>query len=199
MDRVAQDSRVHTTPILAELAERCDIIAVLQPSASDAAKVVAELAASVRAGTMLLDLSASHPTATRRLAAELSDRSVHLLDAALLGTEQAAHDGVLTFLTGGAEAVLAEVQPYFDRLVRFFAQALSEPGTPLAALLGAVAEAGPDAAGRLGRGGEERNRADAAGNDAGRPERVSRRRTALEIAASLGGEFGVTCPLMRLR
>ena len=61
---------------------------------------------------------ASHPAETRRLAAELSDRSVHLLDAALLGTELAARDGSLTILVGGAASVLGEAEPYLAHLGR---------------------------------------------------------------------------------
>jgi len=196
MDRTEHDSRVHTTPILAELADRCDVIAVLQPSASDAKRVIAELGASVRSGTMLLDLSASHPAETRRVAAELSDRSVHLLDAALLGTEQAADEGALIILAGGAEAVLAEVQPYLDRLGTVVRTGTIGTGHSLAALLGAVAAAGPQALDEARLIAEKSGIETAQLNQLLAVQMGQPSGDGLEIAVSLGGELGVELPLI---
>ncbi len=196
VDMVERDIHVHTTPVLAELAERCDVIAVLRPTAADAKKTISDLAASVRGGTMLLDLGASHPAETRRLAAELSDRSVHLLDAALLGTELAARDGSLTILVGGAASVLGEAEPYLAHLGTIIRTGPIGTGHTLAALLGAAAAAGPDAL------EEARALAEKSGlppalldelmaSGAARPTADS-----LEIAATLGAAAGLEVPLI---
>ncbi len=195
MDKVEHDARVHTTPLPAELAERCDMIVVLQPSAAEAEAAVADLAARACAGTMLLDLSASHPAATRRLAAELSDRSVHLLDAVLLGTEGAAEQGGLTILAGGAEAVLAEARPYLEPLGTVIRAGAIGTGHALAALLGAVA-ASPEAADEAAR------IADASGIDPALLARLSAAGLArpsadgVEIALALGSEARMETPAL---
>ncbi|MBV9653490.1 MAG: NAD(P)-dependent oxidoreductase, partial [Acetobacteraceae bacterium] len=137
IDQAQGRGEVHTTPILAELAERCDMVAVLRPTASEAGATIAGLAASVTAGTMLLDLSVSDPSNTRRIAAELSDRSVHLLDASLLGTDAQAEAGRLLILAGGAEAVLKDVRLYLDHLGTVLHVGAIGAGDCLAALLGA--------------------------------------------------------------
>lgn len=193
----ATDGRVHTTPILAEVAKRCDVIALLQPSSEQAEMTAAELAASARSGTMLLDLSVSDPAATRRLAAELSDRSIHLLDAVVLGSADEAANGTLTILAGGAGAVLAETLPYLEALGTVVPTGVIGSGQTVAALVAAVGTAGPAAM------PEAFAVAEAAGVDPGRLgdprllKRIPRSADSLSVAVALGGALEVDTPVMR--
>ena len=51
-----------------------------------------------------------------KLAEELAERDVAMLDAPISGGEEGAIDGTLSIMVGGDEAVFAEIEPIFDVL-----------------------------------------------------------------------------------
>lgn len=111
VDEVGQRSTVHTTPVAAEVAARCDVIAlVLTGSAIPAA--MGEMGSGLRPGTLVIDMGSSDPDATRRLAAELGKRDVRFIDAFAAGSIEQAHSGTLAILVGGADADVNAALPY---------------------------------------------------------------------------------------
>lgn len=71
---------------------------------------------SLAAGTIIADSSTISPSATLRFAQRLKTRGVDWVDAPMTGSKIAAEAGSLIFMAGGAEAVLARLQPLFQAM-----------------------------------------------------------------------------------
>jgi 3-hydroxyisobutyrate dehydrogenase-like beta-hydroxyacid dehydrogenase len=69
------------------------------------------LLASISPGQTIVDLGTSPLGLTRRLAEEVTARGAHYLDAPVARTRQAAEDGTLAIMAGGAAEVLERVRP----------------------------------------------------------------------------------------
>ena len=67
-----------------------------------------------RPGQVLIDLSTSAPSATRRLHDLLAERGVGYLDAGISGGAAAAEKGTLTIMAGGSAAVLESMRWVFE-------------------------------------------------------------------------------------
>lgn len=65
----------------------------------------------LRAGSIVIDCSTSHPDSTRRLAAELAAHRVTLLDGALTGSRAQADAGKLNVLGAGPLAAFEKAKP----------------------------------------------------------------------------------------
>jgi 3-hydroxyisobutyrate dehydrogenase len=76
------------------------------------------VAAALRPGTLVVDMSSSEPLRTRALAERLAARRLRMLDAPVSGGVRGAVAGTLAVLAGGEEADLAEVRPVLQRLAR---------------------------------------------------------------------------------
>ena len=63
---------------------------------------------------MLIDLSTSAPSSTRRLHDLLAERGIGYLDAGISGGAAAAEKGTLTIMAGGSSAVLESVRWVFE-------------------------------------------------------------------------------------
>nr|WP_297108835.1 NAD(P)-dependent oxidoreductase [uncultured Devosia sp.] len=99
------------------LAEASDVIVTMLPS-SAVVRAVLEgetgVAAGLKPGTVLLEMSSGVPDETRRIAEELADKGIHLVDAPVSGGVSRATTGELAIMAGGSdegfalgEAVLA--------------------------------------------------------------------------------------------
>src|SRR5690606_11163701 len=65
-------------------------------------------------GSVLVDMSTVSPAATRRLAAELEDRGVSMLDAPVSGGSEGAERGTLSIMVGGPAEALERVRPLLE-------------------------------------------------------------------------------------
>jgi 3-hydroxyisobutyrate dehydrogenase-like beta-hydroxyacid dehydrogenase len=65
---------------------------------------------------VVIDMSTISPAGTRRMAAALTERGLHLLDAPVTGGVAGAEHGTLTIMVGGEPAVLNRVRPILDCL-----------------------------------------------------------------------------------
>jgi 3-hydroxyisobutyrate dehydrogenase len=74
------------------------------------------LADALAPGSIVIDTSSSAPQDTRRTSAELSRRSVALVDAPVSGSPEGAGRGELTLMAGGRPETLDEVAPLLDAL-----------------------------------------------------------------------------------
>ncbi|MBV8576536.1 MAG: NAD(P)-dependent oxidoreductase [Acetobacteraceae bacterium] len=122
IEEVGQLSTVHTTPVPAEVGARCDVVVLMLPTSAQVGPVVRELAETLRPGGLVIDMGSSNPAETRRLAAELADRGIRLMDAPVSGSVVKALDGTLSILAGGAEADIERAMPYLramgERIIR---------------------------------------------------------------------------------
>jgi len=71
-----------------------------------------------RRSAVVVDMSTISPLATRRIAAQLAECGVALLDAPVSGGEQGAIDGTLSFMVGGSGEAFARVKPLFQVMGR---------------------------------------------------------------------------------
>ena len=78
--------------------------------------VSAEMVASMRPGSVLVDCSTIAPDAARHIAEKLGEKGIHFLDAPVSGGEQGAIDATLAIMAGGDAAVLDRVRPLLDCL-----------------------------------------------------------------------------------
>jgi len=76
------------------------------------------LAEGMAAGSVLVDMSTIAPGLARDIAARLSGRGVHMLDAPVSGGGVGAEAGTLAIMVGGDAAVLERVRPLFEVLGR---------------------------------------------------------------------------------
>ena len=101
----------------AELAGESDVLILCLPSSVEVEAVVygAEgVKAGCRSGLILIDATTADPTVTRRIAADLADHGVRMIDSPLGRTPKEAEEGKLSTYVGGDPAVIAEVRPVLD-------------------------------------------------------------------------------------
>ncbi len=72
--------------------------------------------AGAAAGTLVVDMSTISPSATRNLAARISEQGAEMLDAPVSGGEAGAVAGTLSIMVGGSAAAFARVRPLFEVL-----------------------------------------------------------------------------------
>ena len=102
----------HGTP--AALAEVCEVVITMVTGTADVEEVLLGphgVATGARPGTVAIDMSTVSPLATRRMAAALAARGLHMLDAPVTGGVAGAEHGTLTIMVGGDQAVLERVRP----------------------------------------------------------------------------------------
>ncbi|TKC78087.1 2-hydroxy-3-oxopropionate reductase [Trinickia terrae] len=103
----------------AEVAAKADVVFVMVPDTPDVERVLFGengVAASLRAGQAVVDLSSISPIATREFAARVRERGADYLDAPVSGGEVGAKAGMLSIMVGGAQATFDAVKPLFDMM-----------------------------------------------------------------------------------
>ena len=97
---------------VAAVSAACDVVftSLPMPAVVEAVVLGADgVAAHMRAGTVLIDLSTNAPSTARRLEAALAARSVGMLEAPVSGGVARAVEGSITIMVGG-EAAMFEAQ-----------------------------------------------------------------------------------------
>ncbi len=100
----------------AEVGERADAVVTMLPDTPDVLSVVegeGGLAAAMREGSVLVDMSTIAPGATRALAERLSARSIAMLDAPVSGGSWGAEQGTLSIMVGGDAQAFERCNPLF--------------------------------------------------------------------------------------
>ncbi|GCE44359.1 2-hydroxy-3-oxopropionate reductase [Rhodococcus wratislaviensis] len=101
-------------------AAEADITILMLPSSDVVEAVLAGgLAAALRPGAVVVDMSSSEPMRTRALAHRLGDeRGVKLIDAPVSGGVRGAVNGTLTVMVGGSDAAVGRTLPILEVLGR---------------------------------------------------------------------------------
>ena len=100
----------------AEVGERADAVVTMLPDTPDVLGVVegeGGLAAAMREGSVLVDMSTIAPGATRALAERLSARGIAMLDAPVSGGSWGAEQGTLSIMVGGDAQAFERCNPLF--------------------------------------------------------------------------------------
>ncbi|MGD9961373.1 NAD(P)-dependent oxidoreductase [Nocardioides sp.] len=117
--RRASDAGVAVVSSLGEAAAS-DLVILMLPSSAIVSLVLddAEFIASIRPGTLVVDMGSSEPGATRTASDQLARRSGRLLDAPVSGGVGGAEAGRLTIMVGGSADDLNEARPLLECLGR---------------------------------------------------------------------------------
>jgi 2-hydroxy-3-oxopropionate reductase len=104
---------------VAEAVSGASVVITMLPDSPDVQAVAggdAGIFASAADGTLYIDMSTIRPDVARDLAAAGAARGIRVLDAPVSGGEQAAIDGALSIMAGGAADDFAAAQPYLTAL-----------------------------------------------------------------------------------
>ncbi len=92
----------------------CDVAILMLPNGNIVRQVAQELLPQMRSGSVLIDCSTVDVNSAIELAEAAKAREILCFDAPVSGGITGASAGSLTFMVGGPEAALAQVQPLFD-------------------------------------------------------------------------------------
>jgi 2-hydroxy-3-oxopropionate reductase len=103
----------------AQLAAACEVVIVCVSDTPDVEAVLlgeSGVAHGARPGTLVIDMSTISPQATRRMAAELGERGVAMIDAPVSGGSEGAAKGTLSIMVGGAADDVRRARPYLEAM-----------------------------------------------------------------------------------
>jgi 3-hydroxyisobutyrate dehydrogenase len=108
-------SGVKASASLADIGRDCELVILMLPDSAVVKKVLFGdkdgLAAQLRQGSVVIDMSSSNPSVTRELGPRLQAAGVDFIDAPVSGGVKRAVDGSLAIMAGGEPAVIARVKP----------------------------------------------------------------------------------------
>jgi 3-hydroxyisobutyrate dehydrogenase len=100
---------------LADIGRECEVVILMLPDSAVVKKVLYGehdgLAAKLKKGAVVIDMSSSNPSVTRELGPRLKAAGVDLVDAPVSGGVKRAVDGSLAIMAGGDAAVIVKVKP----------------------------------------------------------------------------------------
>ena len=103
----------------AEIGERCERIIIMVPSGEITKSILfgeGGVASTVKAGTVICDLSSVTPVESQDCYQALKEKGVGFVDAPVSGGEPGAIAGTLAIMAGGDEKDFNEMKEYFDIL-----------------------------------------------------------------------------------
>ncbi|MQA98157.1 MAG: NAD-binding protein [Streptosporangiales bacterium] len=101
---------------LAEVAAAVGTVVLSLPTPAISARVVADLAPRLAAGSMIVETSTVNPSDVQALGALAEPYGVRLIDAAILSGVKQMYEGTSMLLIGGADADVAAAAPVLDAL-----------------------------------------------------------------------------------
>ncbi len=99
-----------------DLAAKRDVVFMSLPGPAEVEAVVLGLAASLKRGAVVFDLSTNSPTVVRALHAKLAEQGIHLLDAPVSGGAAGAKSGQLSLWVGGDKSVFDTYRHLLDAI-----------------------------------------------------------------------------------
>jgi 2-hydroxy-3-oxopropionate reductase len=104
-----------------EVARQSDIVFTMLPDTPDVEAVLFAprgVAAGLRPGQVVVDMSSISPVETKRFAARIEALGADYLDAPVSGGDVGARNATLSIMVGGKPGVFEQVRPLFERLGR---------------------------------------------------------------------------------
>ncbi len=99
------------------VAAGAEVVIVMVPDTPDVENVLfapTGVAAGLKPGTLVIDMSSISPIATKEFAAKINALGCDYLDAPVSGGEVGAKQATLTIMVGGPSAAFARAKPLFD-------------------------------------------------------------------------------------
>jgi 3-hydroxyisobutyrate dehydrogenase len=103
----------------AEAARQADIVITCVTDTPDVEAVILGdkgVIHGAREGTLAIDMSTISPAATRRIAARLNEKGIHMLDAPVSGGSEGAQKGSLSIMAGGTAEDLETALPVLEAM-----------------------------------------------------------------------------------
>ena len=100
-----------------EAAQKSDVIFIMVQDTPDVEAVLFGkdgVAAGVKPGSIVVDMSSISPIATKEFAKKLDALGIKMLDAPVSGGQVGAENATLSIMVGGQPEVFAQVKPYFE-------------------------------------------------------------------------------------
>jgi 3-hydroxyisobutyrate dehydrogenase len=128
---VASAIGAKAAPTLADLGKSVDAIVTMLPTGKEVRACLLEaeggaLAANLRKGALVIDMSSADPVGSRATHADLAKRGHAFVDAPVSGGVPRATDGSLAIMIGGDAAAIAAAKPVLSKM----GQRLFEVGGP---------------------------------------------------------------------
>jgi 2-hydroxy-3-oxopropionate reductase len=102
-----------------EVAARSEVVITMLPDSPDVEAVYAGrngILAGAKAGMLLIDMSTISPIVSRKLAQEVEQRGIDMLDAPVSGGEAGAVSATLSIMIGGKPSAVERAMPIFQAL-----------------------------------------------------------------------------------
>ena len=102
-----------------DVASRSDIIITCVSDTADVEAVITGPQGAIHgasAGALIIDMSTISPDATKRIATQLNEKGIHMLDAPISGGSEGAEKGTLSIMVGGEEAQVTRAMPCFEAM-----------------------------------------------------------------------------------
>jgi len=102
-----------------DAAAQSDVVITMLPDSPQVEAVITGpdgILEGAHTGLIVIDMSTILPVVTRRLAAQLADRGVAMLDAPVSGGDKGAIAGTLSIMVGGDEALFTRCLPIFQAM-----------------------------------------------------------------------------------
>jgi 2-hydroxy-3-oxopropionate reductase len=116
----------------AAVAAKSEVVILMVPDTGDVEKVLfgdRGVAAGLKTGTLVIDMSSISPVATKEFAAKINALGCDYLDAPVSGGEVGAKAASLTIMVGGPDAAFARAKPLFDLMGKNITHIGTENGT----------------------------------------------------------------------
>ncbi|MFH1604758.1 MAG: NAD(P)-dependent oxidoreductase [Pseudomonadota bacterium] len=110
---------VQAAKSLADIGRACEVVILMLPDSAVVTKVLfgdGGLAAHLKKGATVIDMSSSAPSVTRELGPRLKAAGVDFIDAPVSGGVRRAVDGSLAIMVGGDPAVIDRVKPLLSTM-----------------------------------------------------------------------------------
>lgn len=117
----AKAHAARTTADLAELGRNVDAAVTMLPTGHEVREVLFKtqdgaLAAHLKPGAYVIDMSSADPVGTRALGKDLAAKKIVLVDAPVSGGVVRAKDGSLAIMIGGDKAAVTAVKPLLSKM-----------------------------------------------------------------------------------
>ena len=99
------------------VAGKSEVVILMVPDTPDVETVLFAangVAAGLKRGTLVIDMSSISPIATKDFAKKINAKGCDYLDAPVSGGEVGAKQATLTIMVGGPDAAFARAKPLFD-------------------------------------------------------------------------------------
>ncbi|MBV8837179.1 MAG: NAD(P)-dependent oxidoreductase [Alphaproteobacteria bacterium] len=117
----AREAGAKSASSLGELGKSVDAIVTMLPTGKEVRACLLEteggaLAANLRKGAIVIDMSSADPVGTRKTHADLAKRGIAFVDSPVSGGVPRATDGTLAIMIGGDPAAVAAARPVLEKM-----------------------------------------------------------------------------------